>query len=200
MRMNEIIRSYNSSSCQLIVHAGAVALQKIKTKNITARHLGLSSLCLSFIIYIMDCIEKRISIYDHDKLRASLQEHIDTIIKKLNQIIMLKSTTAQKDINLDNTPSRGTAAIVNNTKILLEILADYYDKPTLSLIFTPELLKVYLDGISGLKINSRVQAESLKDDVAFFFGELRGLEGVSSEFSKYRLAAEDVVRVAFEEL
>lgn len=200
MRMNEIIRSYNSSSCQLIVHAGAVALQKIKTKNITARHLGLSSLCLSFIIYIMDCIEKRISIYDHDKLRASLQEHIDTIIKKLNQIIMLKSTTAQKDINLDNTPSKGTAAIVNNTKILLEILADYYDKPTLSLIFTPELLKVYLDGISGLKINSRVQAESLKDDVAFFFGELRGLEGVSSEFSKYRLAAEDVVRVAFEEL
>lgn len=200
MRMNEIIRSYNSSSCQLIVHAGAVALQKIKTKNITARHLGLSSLCLSFIIYIMDCIEKRISIYDHDKLRASLQEHIDTIIKKLNQIIMLKSTTAQKDINLDNTPSKGTAAIVNNTKILLEILADYYDKPTLSLIFTPELLKVYLDGISGLKISSRVQAESLKDDVAFFFGELRGLEGVSSEFSKYRLAAEDVVRVAFEEL
>lgn len=70
--MNEIIRSYNSSSCQLIVHAGAVALQKIKTKNITAKHLGLSSLCLSFIVYIMGCIEKRLQIYDSEKLKASL--------------------------------------------------------------------------------------------------------------------------------
>lgn len=55
-KINEIIRSYNVSSCQLIVHAGAVALQRIKTKNITSRHLALSSLCLSFILYVMECI------------------------------------------------------------------------------------------------------------------------------------------------
>lgn len=53
IKINEVIRSYNVSSCQLIVHAGAVALQKIKTKNITSRHLALSSLCISFVIYIM---------------------------------------------------------------------------------------------------------------------------------------------------
>jgi hypothetical protein len=44
------------SSCQLIVHAGAVALQKLKTKNITSKHLALSSISLKFILYIMECI------------------------------------------------------------------------------------------------------------------------------------------------
>lgn len=60
LKINEILRSYNSSSSQLIVHAGAVALQKIKTKNINSRHLALSSLCLSFFLYIISCISKRI--------------------------------------------------------------------------------------------------------------------------------------------
>ena len=59
-KINEIIRSYNASSCQLIVHAGAVALKKLKTNNINSRHLALSSLCLSFLLYIMSCISKRI--------------------------------------------------------------------------------------------------------------------------------------------
>ena len=76
IRINEIIRSYNVSSCQLIVHAGAVALQKIKTKNITSRHLALSSLCVSFILYIMECLEKRVEIMEYQKLKQSLDEHV----------------------------------------------------------------------------------------------------------------------------
>lgn len=108
IRINEIIRSYNVSSCQLIVHAGAVALQKIKTKNITSRHLALSSLCLSFIIYVMECLEKRVEILDYGKLRQSLEEHTEIIVKKLNQILVYKATTSKADINLKNTPSKGT--------------------------------------------------------------------------------------------
>ena len=45
-----MLRSYNSSSCQLIIHAGAIALGKLKTKNITAKHLALSYLCLNFLV------------------------------------------------------------------------------------------------------------------------------------------------------
>ena len=121
-------------------------------------------------------------------------------MKKLNQIILFKSNSAQKQINLEDTPSKGTATIVNNTKILLEIMLDYFDKNTLSKIFTGDLLKIYVDGISGLKISSRIEAESLKDDVAFFFGELKGLESIMDEFGSYRIRAEDIVRVGFEEL
>lgn len=129
-----------------------------------------------------------------------MEDHIDIIVKKLNQIILFKSNSAQKQINLEDTPSKGTATIVNNTKILLEIMLDYFDKNTLSKIFTGDLLKIYVDGISGLKISSRIEAESLKDDVAFFFGELKGLESIMDEFGSYRIRAEDIVRVGFEEL
>jgi len=58
-KISELLRTYNSSSAQLILHAGATALGKLKTKNITSKHLALSSLCLSFILYLMDCILKR---------------------------------------------------------------------------------------------------------------------------------------------
>lgn len=152
IRMNEIIRSYNSQSCHLIVNAGAVTLQKIKTKNITAKHLGLSALCIRFVVYIMGCIEKRSPIYDSEKLRATLEDHIDIIVKKLHQIIMFKANGSQKQINLLETPSKGTASIVNNAKILLEILFDYFDKKTLSKIFTADLLKVYVQAVSTLKV------------------------------------------------
>lgn len=50
LKLSEMFRSYNSSSCQLIVHAGAIALGKLKSRNITARHLALSYLCLSFLV------------------------------------------------------------------------------------------------------------------------------------------------------
>ena len=40
----ELLRAYNTSSHQLIILGGAVKLQKIKTKNITAKHLALNSL------------------------------------------------------------------------------------------------------------------------------------------------------------
>ena len=64
-KIYELLRSYNSSSTQLILHAGAVVLGKLKTKNITAKHLALSCLCLSFILYLMECILKRANIFDH---------------------------------------------------------------------------------------------------------------------------------------
>ncbi len=45
-KIAEVIRFYNSYSCQLIIGAAAVVLGKIKSKNITARHLCICSLCL----------------------------------------------------------------------------------------------------------------------------------------------------------
>lgn len=41
---------------------------------------------------------------------------------------MYKANQVKSDINLTSTPSKGTESIVSNTKILLEILSEYYDK------------------------------------------------------------------------
>ena len=75
IKVYELIRTYNTTSHQLIFLAGAVKLQKIKTKTITARHLALNSLCLSFLIYIMDCIRDRITISREEEIRHDLREH-----------------------------------------------------------------------------------------------------------------------------
>ena len=42
----------------------------------------------------------------------------------------------KSEINFKNTPSKGTENIVNSSKILYDILGTYFDKPSLSKIFT----------------------------------------------------------------
>lgn len=56
---------------------------------------------------------------DYEKLKQSIEEHADIIVKKLNQILVYKANSSKVDINLKNTPSKGTESIVSNTKILL---------------------------------------------------------------------------------
>jgi hypothetical protein len=68
LKLSEVFRSYNASSFQLIVHAGAVVLGKIKTKSITAKHLALSTLCIRFCIFVLESIGKRIKIQDYEKI------------------------------------------------------------------------------------------------------------------------------------
>ena len=64
VKVFELMRAYHTTSHQLIFLAGAVKLNKIKSKTITARHLALNSLCLSFLVYIIDCIKDRVAIHD----------------------------------------------------------------------------------------------------------------------------------------
>lgn len=54
----------------------------------------------------------------------------------MGSILAGKITQALPEVNLNATPSKGTEAIVNNTKVLHDILADFYSKETLAKIFT----------------------------------------------------------------
>ena len=71
----ELVRAFHGTSHQLIFLAGAVKLGKIKSKTITARHLALNSLCLAFLVYIIDCIKDRVPISEEEKLRHELVSH-----------------------------------------------------------------------------------------------------------------------------
>ena len=66
---------YNSYSFKLIVEAGAVHFQKIKTKNITARHLAVSSLCLEFLIMVIDALSKRMKMIAYDETIHNIKTH-----------------------------------------------------------------------------------------------------------------------------
>lgn len=128
----------------------AVKLGKIKSKTITAKHLALNSLCLSFLLFIIDCIRERVPIHEEAKIKNDLEEHYDSIVKKLASILSGKITQALPDINFNNAPSKGTEAIVNSTKILHDILADFYQQKVLALIFTRPNVETYLNHLKTL--------------------------------------------------
>jgi hypothetical protein len=200
IKIYELLKTYNTSSHQLIILGGAVKLQRIKTKNITAKHLALNSLCLSFILYIMDCISRRVPIYEEEKIRKDIEGHEENTIRKLSSILVGKINQALPEINLNTTPTRGTEQIVNNTKILHDILADFYSKDTLAKIFTRDNVLTYLKRLRGMEIRTKLQAESLKDDLNFYFHELKFLERIVPDYRALRLEGEDLIRAKFEDL
>lgn len=57
-------------------------------------------------------------------------------MKKLETILKSKVTQSVNEIKLESSPTKGTEAIVNNCKILHDILIDYFDPKTLKKIFT----------------------------------------------------------------
>ena len=64
-----------------------------------------------------------------------MEAHEENTIKKLSTILSGKIGQALVDVNLVTVPSKGTEAIVNSTKILHDILIDFYQKDVLSRIF-----------------------------------------------------------------
>lgn len=56
----------------------------------------------------MECILTRANITDASKLMKDINEHMNDTIKKLNSILFNKVNSCLNDINLDNTPSKGT--------------------------------------------------------------------------------------------
>ena len=200
VKVYELLKAYSTSSHQLIILGGAVKLGRIKTKNITAKHLALNSLCLSFLRYILARIATRLPIYELDRIRRDLEEHEETTIKKLSTILVGKINQALPDINLNATPSKGTESIVNNTKVLHDILADFYTREVLAQIFTRDNVKAYLGKLRGMEIRTKMQAESLKDDVNFYFHELKFLDRIVGDFQALRMEGEDLIRAKFEDL
>lgn len=197
IKIFELMRAYHSTSHQLIFLAGAVKLQKIKSKSITARHLALNSLCLSFLLYIIDCIKDRVPIYEEDKIRNDLLVHENNIIRRLGTILSGKYTQALPDINLSSVPSKGTEAIVSNTKNLYDILTDFYQSDVLGHIFVGSLVSMYLDRLKTMEVTSKMEGESLKEDMQYYFHELRFLAGLIPEFGQLRLQGEDIARLKF---
>uniref|UniRef100_A0A0M3IYS3 Vacuolar protein sorting-associated protein 54 n=1 Tax=Anisakis simplex TaxID=6269 RepID=A0A0M3IYS3_ANISI len=97
----EVLKNFNSRSCQLILGAGA--LQLIGLKSISVKHLGsgpfhtLSSRCLQlilrFIPYLKADFEKQLSAGKQNQLRhvthimRDYNDHIDEIVNKLISVI-----------------------------------------------------------------------------------------------------------------
>uniref|UniRef100_F1KS34 Vacuolar protein sorting-associated protein 54 n=1 Tax=Ascaris suum TaxID=6253 RepID=F1KS34_ASCSU len=91
----ELLKNFNSRSCQLILGAGA--LQLIGLKSISVRHLALSSRCLQMVVrfapYLRAHFERHLPTAKQNQLRhmdhivRDYKDHIDEITNKLISVI-----------------------------------------------------------------------------------------------------------------
>lgn len=155
---------------------------------------------MSFLLFLLECLGERLELPDPAKTRAEIEAHHETALKKLESVLGGKIKQALPEIGLTSTPSKGTESIVNNTKNLHDILADYFQKDTLGRVFTSDQTKTYLDRLRTLTVATKPMAEALKDDLHFYFTELAFLEGVVEGFAALRVAGEELLRNKFEDL
>lgn len=95
----DVLRTFNSRSCQLILGAGAT--RSAGLKNITTKHLALASQALSFIIalvpYLRECVRRHLPagqtnvLAEFDKTKRLYQDHQSGIHDKLVEIMTTRS-------------------------------------------------------------------------------------------------------------
>ncbi|KAJ5222115.1 uncharacterized protein N7469_011002 [Penicillium citrinum] len=151
----EILKQFNSRSAQLILGAGAT--RSAGLKNITTKHLALSSQALSFVIALMPYVREFVRRHgqsnqvmaEFDKVKRLCQEHQTQIHEKLVDIMSSRSSVhvnAMKKIDWD--------AEKDSTDIhpFMETLAK--ETGTLHRVLSKHLPDMTIDMIMGPVFNS----------------------------------------------
>lgn len=154
----ESLKLFNSRSSQLILGAGAT--RSAGLKNITTKHLALSSQSLSFIIHLVPYIREFVRRHapssplmgEFDKVKRLYQDHQSGIHEKLVDIMSSRSAvhvSAMKKIDWD--ASTGSTAVnaymetlTKETATLHRVLSKHLPDMTVLMIMEP-VFKSYRD-------------------------------------------------------
>ena len=148
----DYLKLFNSRSSQLILGAGAT--RSAGLKNITTKHLALSSQALSFIIalipHIREFVRRQSSnsgslMIEFDKVKRLYQDHQAAIHDKLVDIMSGRAAahvTDMKKIDWDR-PSDGQAVngymetLIKETTTLHKVLSKHLPETTVAMIMMP---------------------------------------------------------------
>lgn len=147
----EILKLFNSRSSQLILGAGAT--RSAGLKNITTKHLALSSQALSFVIALVPYVREFVRRHgqsnqvmaEFDKVKRLCQEHQTGIHEKLVDIMSSRSSvhvTAMKKIDWDaDGSSTGVhpymETLAKETGTLHRVLSKHLPDMTVEMIMVP---------------------------------------------------------------
>jgi vacuolar protein sorting-associated protein 54 len=151
----ECLKLFNSRSSQLILGAGAT--RSAGLKNITTKHLALSSQALSFIValipYVREFVRRHSSsnqlMAEFDKVKRLCQEHQNGIHEKLVDIMSTHSAShvaAMKKIDWEAERNSGAVSgymetLTKETATLHRVLARHFPDTTLMMIMNPVFTK-----------------------------------------------------------
>jgi vacuolar protein sorting-associated protein 54 len=167
----EVLKLFNSRSSQLILGAGAT--RSAGLKNITTKHLALSSQALSFVIALVPYAREFVRRHgqgnqvmaEFDKVKRLCQEHQTGIHEKLVDIMSSRSTVhvnAMKRIDWDADNSSTSVhsymeTLVKETGTLHRVLSKHLPDTTVEMIIGP-VFSSYRD--QWMKAFEEAQVES----------------------------------------
>ena len=169
----ESLKLFNSRSSQLILGAGAT--RSASLKNITTKHLALSSQSLSFIIalvpYIREFVRRQAPssplMGEFDKVKRLYQEHQSGIHEKLVDIMSSRSTVhvnAMKKIDWESSSSTVNPymeTLTKETATLHRVLSKHLPDMTVMMIMEP-VFKSYRDQWTKAYEEASVKTETGK--------------------------------------
>lgn len=195
----DCLRQFNSRTLQLILGAGATRTAGLK--NITTKHLALSSQSLSFVIALMPYIREFFRRYlpqntanqtmqKFDEVKRSFQEHQNSIHDKLVDIMSGRATMHVKSLKAINWAetarddpegvSKYMETLTKETATLQKVLAKHLDEGVVMSIMGPvfdsykqQLEKAYSDS----EVRSDAEKRRMINDAAHFNSRISKLEG-----------------------
>ncbi|KAL8898274.1 MAG: hypothetical protein Q9207_006791 [Kuettlingeria erythrocarpa] len=201
----EYLRLFNSRCQQLVLGAGATKIAGLK--NITTKHLALSSQALSFITalipHIREFVRRHSSgagqlMIEFDKVRRLYQEHQYGVHDKFVEIMSGRATAhvaTLKKINWD-APAKDAQAVspymetlVKETLTLHKVLSKFLPEMTITMIMNP-VFGSYRDqlgkGFQDMEVKTGAGKSRMIHDIDFLQSRMSKLEGCA-ELSQHLL-------------
>ncbi|KAJ9616949.1 hypothetical protein H2200_000669 [Cladophialophora chaetospira] len=195
----ESLKLFNSRSSQLILGAGAT--RSAGLKNITTKHLALSSQALSFIValipYVREFFRRHLAsstaqqvMTDFDKVKRLFQEHQNGIHEKLVDIMSGRASMhvksmkyidweeAAKNISVPVSPYMET--LTKETGTLQKVLAKHLPEPVVAGIMIPVFASYkeqWTNAYRDVTIKSAAAKQRLLADAEFFQSRLSKIDG-----------------------
>ncbi|KAK5088217.1 hypothetical protein LTR05_002434 [Lithohypha guttulata] len=195
----DCLRQFNSRTSQLILGAGATRTAGLK--NITTKHLALSSQGLSFIIALMPYVREFYRRYlppntasstmgEFDKVKRSFQEHQNSIHEKLIDIMSNRASMHVKSLKAINWTeaaqndldgvSKYMETLTKETATLQKVLVKHLPEGVVMGIMIPvfDSYKQQLEkAFSDIQVQSEAEKKRMLNDVAHFSSRMGKLEG-----------------------
>ncbi|KAL9403334.1 hypothetical protein Peur_000306 [Populus x canadensis] len=204
-RVVEILKFFNTRTCQLILGAGAMQVSGLKS--ITSKHLALASQVISFVYAIIPEIRrvlflkvpearKALLLSEIDRVAQDYKVHQEEILTKLVQIMRERVLyhlrklppvveSWNRPVDTDSQPSLIAKEIVKEVNYLQRILSRTLHEADIQAIFRQvviDLHKETSEAFSRFEISSPQAKGRLHRDITLILGCIRSLpSGSSSE-------------------
>ena len=195
----DCLRQFNSRTSQLILGAGATRTAGLK--NITTKHLALSSQGLSFIVALMPYVREffrrylpqssaQTTMQEFDKAKRSFQEHQVSIHEKLVDIMSNRAgmhVRTLKTINWADAAkndvegvSKYMETLTKETATLQKVLAKHLPEEIVMTIMGPvfeSYRRQLTDAFTAIEVRSDAEHKRMINDAAHFASKVGRLEG-----------------------